>query len=234
MRGLKWLAKLAVSALVTAGCCVAFTFMAVNTYVDLILEQLHIERPASAKIEWGPFVSRLAGGIGPVADAARGGRDMAEGGSGSGTDKKQELAVAANGTPDSTKAGTGSHQKDAAGKPPAAQSDPYRVPEDAVAVWSRQTGQSGTAATTDAAEEERRVVVSGEDFAKKKDQLSDQAKGKIFSTLVSRVPPEDMQHISRLMEDGLTAAEMKEVENILQKHLKPEEYRDLLAIIETP
>ncbi|MEK8128968.1 hypothetical protein WMW72_13775 [Paenibacillus filicis] len=232
MRGLKWLAKLAISAVVTASCCVAFTFMTVNTYVDMILEQFHIERPASAKIEWAPFLSRFADSLVPPAGIAPAASGGAAGLSGSETGK--DRAVAASGTPQSTETGSGKSKNDPADRPQTGQTDPYRVPEDAVAVWSRQPSQNATPNTPSPSDEDRRVVVSSEDFTKKKEQLSEQAKGKIFSMLVSRVPQEDMQKLSLLMEDGLTASEMKEAEEILQKHLKPEEYRDLLAILGTP
>ncbi|SDD86005.1 hypothetical protein SAMN02799630_04132 [Paenibacillus sp. UNCCL117] len=247
MRGLRWLIKLLVTAFVTAGCCVAFTFMTVNTYVDMILEQLHIERPATAQVEWGAFLSRFAGGFGSLAGTAAAGSSGADGvadATGAGASGKassgpeKENAVAASGGQPSTETGSGSStgKGDAGSKTPLGQPDPYRVPEDAVAVWSRQSTQSGSSGSGAAGvtEEERRVVVSSEEFTKKKDQLSDQAKAKIFSMLVTRMPPEEMQSISLLMEDGLTAAEMKEVETILQKHLKPEEFQDLLAIIGTP
>lgn len=65
-------------------------------------------------------------------------------------------------------------------------------------------------------EEDRKVVVSGEEFAKKKDELTQEQKNKIFS-VISKLPQEDIQYISKLMENGITASELKELEQILQK-----------------
>ncbi|MNI88538.1 hypothetical protein D3C73_1458500 [compost metagenome] len=79
-------------------------------------------------------------------------------------------------------------------------------------------------------EEDRKVVVSGEEFAKKKDELTQEQKNKIFS-VISKLPQEDIQYISKLMENGITASELKELEQILQKRLQPEEYADLLKLL---
>lgn len=231
---MKWLigiAKLAVSAAITSLCCVALTFAAANTYVDLLLDQYHIPRPAGQKIEWGAFMSRFTAQLGLGA------------GGGSGVPAKpKDLAVSvppAGNTPSSSETGTKERtQTDGKTTAPGsgkANDDPYRVPEDAVAVWSRQSGK--TSGKQDSlTEQERKVVVSSEEVTKKKEQLSEADKAKIFSLMVSRVPQEDMQTISKLMEDGITAAELKEIERLLQKSLKSDEYKQLMDLIqkETP
>ncbi|MED4600570.1 hypothetical protein P9314_07610 [Paenibacillus validus] len=227
MKGLKWLMKLAVTAAVTSICCVALTFMAVNTYVDLVLEQLHIQRPATAKIGWGSFFNRFTTTVG--FGAGGGTNAMA-------VDEPKDAAVSANVNPDSTETGSKENQSGLPSAGKAERTDPYRVPEDAVAVWGQQSVKEleGVSGDESGAAEDRKVVVSSEEFTKKKEQLSEADKAKVFSLLVSRIPQQDMQTISQLMEDGLTAAEIKELEQLLQKHLKPEEYRDLLALIQTP
>ncbi|WP_281883323.1 hypothetical protein [Paenibacillus sp. YYML68] len=223
MRGLKWLVKLAVSAAVTSVCCVAVTFFTVNTYVDAVLEQLQIERPASARIEWAPFVSRLVGSLGidssVVVEADR--------------VREQEMAVSATPVGGSTKdEPSGSSSKRTNGDP-----DPYRVPEDAVAVWNSQSLkelESASEGTELLLQEDRKVVVSSEEFTKKKEQLSDSQKAKVFSMLATRLPQKDLNDISVMMENGLTASEVKRLDQLLQQHLKPEEYTELKTLIETP
>ncbi|MCM3271762.1 hypothetical protein [Paenibacillus elgii] len=231
---MKWLlgiAKLAVSAAVTSLCCVALTFAAANTYVDLLLDQYHIPRPAGQKIEWGAFMSRFTAQLGLGAG----------GGSGVPT-KPKDLAVSvppAGNTPSSSETGTKERtQTDGKTTTPGsgkANDDPYRVPEDAVAVWSRQSGKAGSKKDSLTGQEQR-IVVSSEEVTKKKEQLSEADKAKIFSLMVSRVPQEDMQTISKLMEDGITAGELKEIERLLQKSLKSDEYKQLMDLIqkETP
>lgn len=232
---MKWLigiAKLAVSAAVTSLCCVALTFAAANIYVDLLLDQYHIPRPAGQKIEWSAFMSRFTAQLG-----------LGAGGGSGGTAKPKDLAVsvppAGGNTSSSSEAGT-KERKQTEGKTTApgsgkANDDPYRVPEDAVAVWSRQSGKASSKQDS-LAEQDRKVVVSSEEVTKKKEQLSEADKAKIFSLMVSRVPQEDMQTISKLMEDGITASELKEIERLLQKSLKSDEYKQLMDLIqkETP
>lgn len=227
MKWMIWIAKLAVSAAVTSLCCVALTFAAANTYVDLLLDQYHIPRPAGQKIEWGTFMNRFTAQLGL--------------GAGSGSDvpaKPKDLAVSvppAGNTPSSSETGT-KERTQTDGKTTAPGSgktndDPYRVPEDAVAVWSRQSGKTDSK-QDGLTEQEQKVVVSSEEVTKKKEQLSEADKAKIFSLMVSRVPQEDMQTISKLMEDGITSAELKEIEQLLQKSLKPDEYKQLLGLIQ--
>jgi hypothetical protein len=78
-----------------------------------------------------------------------------------------------------------------------------------------------------------RVVVSGEEFAKKKELLSSDDRNKIFKLLMTRVPQSEIQKISQLMEDGITASELKDIEQLLQSYLKPEEYSQLLSMIKS-
>ncbi len=231
MKWILWIAKLAVSAAVTSLCCVALTFAAANTYVDLLLDQYHIPRPAGQKIEWSAFMSRFTAQLG-----------FGAGDGSSAPAKPKDLAVSVppgGNPPSSSETGT-KERTQTGGKTTApgsgkANDDPYRVPEDAVAVWSRQSGRTDGKQDS-LAEQERRVVVSSEEVTKKKEQLSEADKAKIFSLMVSRVPQDDMQTISKLMEDGITSAELKEIEQLLQKSLKPDEYKQLLDLIqkETP
>ncbi|NOU94737.1 hypothetical protein GC093_16135 [Paenibacillus sp. LMG 31456] len=93
---------------------------------------------------------------------------------------------------------------------------------------SSSTGGQVAGIGSDTAE---KVVVSGEEFTKKKEQLSTNDKTKIFNLLVKRVPQNEMQHISKLMEDGITGSELKEIERVLQAYMKPEEYSQLLSLI---
>lgn len=220
--------KLAVSAVITSLCCVAMTFFAVNTYVDMLLDQYHIERPASQQLSWNQFASRMMSQFSAFAEPARPN-------SGSFADKPKDLAVSSgtggggNGSLPSTSE-TGSKQNKDGDNPTSKGAEGERKPpEDAVAVWSRQSTGQGSAA-----DEERRVVVSAEEFTKKKNELSEADKAKVFSVLASRVPAEEIQKISLLLEDGITGAELKELEQLLQKRLKPEEYSELQKLILTP
>ncbi|MCR8634855.1 hypothetical protein [Paenibacillus radicis (ex Xue et al. 2023)] len=96
---------------------------------------------------------------------------------------------------------------------------------------SSSSATSGGTAAVNGLEAGEKVVVSGEEFTKKKEQLSTNDKTKIFNLLVKRLPQNEIQHISKLMEDGITASELKEIEQLLQTYMKPEEYSQLLGMI---
>ncbi|MDF2668735.1 MAG: hypothetical protein K0R67_1041 [Paenibacillus sp.] len=100
--------------------------------------------------------------------------------------------------------------------------------EDSVAAWA----QAGSSARTNSNQlQEQALVLSEEQFRTKKEQLSDEDKTIIFEAL-SRLPQEDMQTISVLVEDGITSEELVKVEKIVEQHLKPEEYKQLLTILQ--
>ncbi|MGF7034098.1 hypothetical protein J2T17_005047 [Paenibacillus mucilaginosus] len=230
MKWMKSLIKLGLTAAVTSVCCVALTFLAVNTYVEMLLDQYHIQRPAGQKIDWGGFAGRFSAqlglGSGASEQALPSGKDLAV----AAQPQASTAPAAESGTTSGGSGGTGSGT--APGADDKSTADPYRKPDDAVAVWSRQSSSQLQGSGEAALEADKKVVVSGEEFNKLKDALSESDKTKVFGMLYNRVPPEEMQKISLLLEDGITAAEIKELEQVLQRHLKEEEYKQLLGIIE--
>lgn len=101
-------------------------------------------------------------------------------------------------------------------------------------------GESGSPPTPDGAlpvmggiasgQESKRqeaIIVSPDAIAKSKEELSKEKKDQIFATLMKKLPQEDWQRISTLMEGGLTSSEVMEVEQILAKHLNDEEYKEM-------
>ncbi|MBG9734403.1 spore coat protein [Paenibacillus alvei] len=71
------------------------------------------------------------------------------------------------------------------------------------------------------------IIVPPESISKSKEELSKEKKDQIFATLMKKLPQEDWQRISTLMEGGLTSSEVIEVEQILAKHLNDEEYKEM-------
>jgi hypothetical protein len=92
---------------------------------------------------------------------------------------------------------------------------------DSITVWG-QVNKTGT---------QKDIVMSKEEFAKKKDLLTSEDKMNIFSLVVSKLSQEEIQRLSTLLEKGITAEELKEVDLILQNKLKKEEYQQLLKIL---
>ncbi|PYI52408.1 hypothetical protein [Paenibacillus flagellatus] len=95
--------------------------------------------------------------------------------------------------------------------------------DDAVAAWS-QTG------TGEAAKKEK-VVMSEEQFLTKRDKLSEEDKSAVFSMLVSRLPQEQVQHLSTMIEDGITSSELEEMKKIVEQYVQPDEYAKLMDIV---
>ncbi|BFH71661.1 hypothetical protein J27TS7_56550 [Paenibacillus dendritiformis] len=85
----------------------------------------------------------------------------------------------------------------------------------------------GGISSGDAAERER-VVISPDALSRNKEEIPASNKEQLFATLMKKLPQEEMQRLSTLMEDGLTAAELTEAEQILAKYLNDEEYGQML------
>jgi len=71
------------------------------------------------------------------------------------------------------------------------------------------------------------VVVSLDSISKKRKKLSGVEKGKIFEKLIRKLPQEEWQMLSVLMEGGLTSGEVVEVEQVLSKYLNDKEYEEM-------
>ncbi|MDF2724046.1 MAG: hypothetical protein K0Q59_3721 [Paenibacillus sp.] len=94
-------------------------------------------------------------------------------------------------------------------------------PSDAVSVWA----QNGAGANRE------KVVISADEFQKRREKLTDADKDTVFSMLLSRIPQEEVQRISADLEDGLTAAELEEIKRIAEQYLQPEEFDKLMGIV---
>ncbi|TMV47994.1 hypothetical protein FE783_18685 [Paenibacillus mesophilus] len=95
--------------------------------------------------------------------------------------------------------------------------------DEAVAAWS-QTG-------TEEGRGKDKVVISAEQFQKKREMLSEEDKVTVFSMLISQLPQDELQHISTKLEDGLTATELTEIEKIVERYLQPEQVAKLMDIV---
>lgn len=79
---------------------------------------------------------------------------------------------------------------------------------------------------------EEQIIISAEEFNQKKDAISSEDKMRIFTLLFTKVPQDDIQHLSLLLEDGLTEEEMAGVQEVLKAYLEPAEIEELNQIIE--
>lgn len=97
--------------------------------------------------------------------------------------------------------------------------------DDALPVWGSVSNDAQGVTNQD------EVIITPDALSNQKDQLPADQKDEIFRTLLQKLPQEDWQRISTLMEDGLTSAELTEVQQLLAKHLNDEEYKSMLNII---
>jgi hypothetical protein len=252
------LIQLLVRVLITAVVCVVCTFTVMTTFVDMMLDQYQLKSSAFTAPSWGQFISHIEkqaagirwfGGGGsptevrPVSAAPIAGDrniDRQSGNEGSGLDPQQQQpkSTIRETPPDDAVAVFGQ-----IGTPKKsdseANSSPLSIKEEAGHSSSGAAGGPGSAAGSvsesatnpDSFGESGKVVVSSEEFTKKKEQLSNDDKNKIFKLLMTRIPQAEIQNISRMMEDGITASELKDIEQLLQSYLKKEEYSQLLGMI---
>ncbi|MOA63055.1 hypothetical protein D3C78_1886510 [compost metagenome] len=61
--------------------------------------------------------------------------------------------------------------------------------------------------------------------------MSQADKDQIFSLLMLKLPQEALQSISFLMEEGLTEAELIQIQQLLAQYLDTEEYDSMMEIL---
>ncbi|MZQ82703.1 hypothetical protein GQF01_11385 [Paenibacillus sp. 5J-6] len=214
MKVLTWLGKIVISSILITTITMFTTWYVVNMYVEDIFRQYQI--PAlGKKVQFSDFAARLAGELNIVM-RRDGGKQAA---------------------PVDTPAATPSPSPSPSGRVPnSGSSDPLHSDagaygegasqgvkdDDAVAVMGR---------VSDANEQKKELVMSTEDFAKKKEALSSDDKMKIFSLVVAKLPQNEVQHLSVLLEDGITTDELNQVNDTLKKYLNETELKQLTAIL---
>lgn len=230
MKILHWLSKLILTTALISVISVITAWYTVQTLVQDVLKgfQLQTSAPGGlAPVDWMLRLARQTGLMPPVAGSGSSGVPATE-------KNATEPPAAAAGT------GVSSIVPSAAEK--SGENDPFA--QDAVAVWSDSSGAgqeqgrqgqqgqaAGEAGMTDASEAQKEVVMSAEDFSRKRELLSDEDKMKVFSLLISRIPQEDVQTISSFIENGITGDELRQMEEIVKKRLSSEEYGQLLEIL---
>lgn len=75
------------------------------------------------------------------------------------------------------------------------------------------------------------IVFTMEQFNMKREQLSSEDKLTIFAIIVENIPPEEVQVLSTIMEDGITNEELAEIETMLRHYLDDESYEQLMELI---
>ncbi|WP_039785323.1 hypothetical protein [Paenibacillus riograndensis] len=101
------------------------------------------------------------------------------------------------------------------------------APEDALPVMGEASineEQSGSAL-------DQKLVMTPEAMKDLKNNLPADEKTNIFNILMAKLPQEEMQKISKAMEDGLTESEVKDLQQVIAKYVDQEEYDTLMKML---
>ncbi|MFE4712380.1 hypothetical protein ACFRAM_16020 [Paenibacillus sp. NPDC056722] len=106
-----------------------------------------------------------------------------------------------------------------------------KVPEDALPVMGQAAGESTDSHNQGGSALDQQLVMTPEAMRDLKDNLPSAEKVNIFNILMNKLPQEEMQKISAAMEDGLTEAEVKELQAVIAKYVDPKEYDELMKML---
>lgn len=234
MKWIGWLAKWAAGAVLASALSVLTTCWMVESYVNALLERWNLGG-AAPELAVGELVSsflpgndRKAAGSAPKADApAAAGESPADaenrGEAGTGAPRQ---ANGAGGTVPGGAAPSAKRTPAEETAPPPGAADAGTGPRTgestdvsgAIPVFGRAALQSG-------------LVMSAEEFNEKRKSLSDSDKAEIFTMLYNHVPQEELQRLSGLVEDGITAEEARQIADVMEGYLEPADMERLLTIL---
>ncbi|NQX68445.1 hypothetical protein HQN90_20175 [Paenibacillus alba] len=211
MKLLTWLSKIVISTVLITSISMFTTWYVVNMYVEDIFRQYQI--PAlGKKIQFSEFAARLGGELNIVM-RRDGGKQAAP------------VETPSNAKPAPSPSPSGSQptadSKSNPNKEVGALPSPAK--DDALPVMGRVQSESH--------EQKKDIVMSTEDFAKKKEALTSEDKMKLFSLVVAKLPQSEVQHLSVMLEDGITTDEMDQINETLKKYLNENELKQLNDIL---
>ncbi|WP_018754194.1 hypothetical protein [Paenibacillus terrigena] len=226
VRLLMKLSKLLGLVILVSSLTLITTGLIVNSYIDSVLKKFNIQ------LEGKPFaLSSLWGGSKPSSTGAGSTPAKADDAAGASSAKPQDGAVPAFGgvTEPPAEPGDGHDDATAGGR------DAPAGGEAPGATGATGSSSSGTAtadpALPPAATPKEDVIIPSDAIAKAKDGLSKEEKEKVFTTLISKIPANELQTVLNAVEDGLTGSELTEVEQIIAKYVSTEEYDKLIELL---
>jgi hypothetical protein len=230
--------------MLVTGLTVYLTWVTVNTYVDKLLSKYHLDS-AESKIVFSDFLSKMSESLNILKPSQLNNQA---------SEKKPELAQNTESTEEPTRQtladplvteipssvnseGTTSPEPTPTSTPTPTPTptDTYSTsgetnPDDSVSVWNQTSNESEQEKTT--TDKQKNLVMSAEQFTKKKDQISEVDKVKIFTLLATRLPQSEFQQISTYVEDGVTEQEWLDIQSIVEQYVNPEEYKELQDLLD--
>lgn len=224
MKWMKWLLKISLTAILVSTLTIVTTGIVVNAYIQSVLSSFNIQLEAEPMGVGGIMKSMLGVGSGTKPDAgsvnaAKGNHQLEE-------DQGAADDVSEAGT--ETNGGAKEDEETSSGSTGTSgeTSNDEEAPDNSLPVMGTNTTESG-----DSSLEDQEIVMTPGDIVDRKDRLPTEEKEEIFTMLMNKLPQSEMQKISEAMEDGLTAAELAEIEQGISKYLNPEEFDKLITML---
>lgn len=231
MRMLGWLAKAVLTATLVSLIAVATTWVTVNIFLDKLLSQF--EAASGIRVELSEVLAQLSGFgnslLTPQLDkkASMGEREQQRSDSIGHDDSNRSPDDSIGDDPGDASqeqsSGPANEQRGDEEDDPAND----HVPDDAIPVWSGQT-QTDSQKAGSAGDQ---ILITGEQFIQVRDQMSNDDKMKIFALLFQKLPQQEIQNLSVLMEDGITGEELEQIDGIVSQYLSEEEYEEIKQLL---
>ncbi|MGG1876649.1 hypothetical protein [Paenibacillus campinasensis] len=227
MNMLKWLLKLCLSAILVSFLTIMTTGFVVNAYIQSLLASFNIQ------LEGQPFglstmMQSMLGdrGASEKKNAESPVQNAADSGRGDANDPSSHTAGQSTPEGDGNGGATGQleEEESTATEGQGEVTDEDQPPDNSLPVMGGVDSRS-----EDSGLENEQLVMTPNDIVDKKDSLPVEDKEEIFLILMQRLPQAEMQKISEAMENGLTTAELEEIEQIVSKYLNEEEFDRLLT-----
>ncbi|MGN7358882.1 hypothetical protein ACTHPF_18315 [Paenibacillus sp. SAF-054] len=250
MKVTRWLVKTVLTVVLISGLTVLTTGAIVNSYVQSLLASFNITLEGQSLSLGGMMKGMLGFKSGSSADKTSGAGDTKESPEtpdDKETSRSPETGAAGSLTGDSIDSTSGSSTSNSSGSGSAnTETDESgasekagtggtkpgngEAPIDALPVMGQ--GLLGESAAGSQSAQDQQVVISPDDVAKKKQELTNSEKEQIFTILMTKLPQPEMQKISTAMEDGLTEQELQAIEDSIAQYLSTEEFNVLKQMLE--
>ncbi|PJN49539.1 hypothetical protein PAEVO_62480 [Paenibacillus sp. GM2FR] len=226
MKWTKWLLKISLTAILVSTLTIVTTGIVVNAYIQSVLSSFNIQLETEPMGVGGIVKSMFGMGSGPKSDidSVNAAKD----------NNQAEDKDAASDEP-ATGAGPdrngGAQEDNEANSNPAGTTDESPADEEAPDNSLPVMGTNTTELPDESSLEDQEIVMTPGEIVDRKDSLPTQEKEEIFTMLMNKLPQSEMQKISEAMEDGLTAAELADIEQGISKYLNAEEFDKLITML---
>ncbi|MNN25299.1 hypothetical protein D3C76_46570 [compost metagenome] len=224
MKWIGWLLRLSLTIMMVSILTIMTTGYVVNSYIQSLLSNYNL--PISSETpSFGGMVKGMLG----FSDTGQKHSNKKDQGEGVSDSNAPEDALPVMGSTSSDAAsGSMGTDNDAVAQGAANQG------QDMLGAQSLGTEQQGLSQQEQQAgqnQQQDQVLVTPDELVAKKDEIADKDKEEVFTILMSKLPQAEMQKLTEAMEDGLTEAELIEIEQILSKYLDKTEYSKMMNLL---